>query len=109
MKLEHEQDMFLAAMRGVSFYQAMPPWCTAWHDGQRYSVMFPTSSAFKRHACVVAAPTALYSQLEAVAPSDAVHCMYGVNYHFYKDGADAMEGTGANAALRQQQESGVLR
>lgn len=108
MKLEHEQGMFLAAVRGTSLQKAVPSWCTALYL-DNWFVVFPSSSQFKHHACVVVCDSAYSTLLQEHAPSDSVHCMYGVDYHFYKDGADAMEGTGASVALRKQQESGVLR
>lgn len=79
-------------------------------DGE-VTVMWSRGSTFKHRPCVVRCfdnAHATRTILEEFGPKTVVFDS-GQAYFLYEDGYDVMAGTGAAAAIREQQENPVLR
>jgi hypothetical protein len=118
MKREHEQKMFLAAMR-YALTPARAGWCPEWAHRFTYmdnpvltTVFSPLGSTFKHRACVVQVDHSLTDTIRMFANGynpEFTETVGGAVNFYYKDGYDVLAGTGALAAIRGEAESSVLR
>jgi hypothetical protein len=116
MRLEAEQQMFLAAMReaarraciGVAKFAHEHHFMDNPVAGVVYS---PLGSKYNNRACVVKtfSNDHVSGQLFNEYSPDLVTVHAGFKYFFYKEGQHVLAGTGAFAALRREAESAMLR
>jgi hypothetical protein len=116
MRVEAEQQMFLAAMREASrrFMYTEPKWAHRFEfmDNPIAAVVYsPLGSKYKNRACVarIGSWDHVSAKLFNEYNPDFVEQRNGFTYFFYKEGQHVLAGTGAFAALRREAESAMLR